>query len=109
MIGKCVVGHFSILFGDRTRLNMMGRHLGPSQKNVDESSVFAWFCWAFPAKAVRRRQAYLVLSGLVSVIGWLGLAGWWPVQATKEAMEVSSNPLVPKKTNSLEICQLPLY
>ena len=37
------------------------------------------------AVIMRRRQAYLVLSGLVSVIGWLGLAGWWPVQATKEA------------------------
>ena len=39
------------------------------------------------AAIMRRRQAYLVLSGVVSVIGWLGLAGWWPVQATKEAMD----------------------
>ena len=39
------------------------------------------------AGIMRRRQAYLVLSGVVSVIGWLGLAGWWPVQATKEAMD----------------------
>eukprot|EP00435_Cladocopium_sp_Y103_P062652 s594_g24.t1 len=45
--------------------------------------------WGFIADSIpifgSRRQAYLVLSGLVSVIGWLGLAGWWPIQATKEA------------------------
>jgi len=45
--------------------------------------------WGFIADSIpifgSRRQAYLVLSGVVSVIGWLGLAGWWPVQATKEA------------------------
>ncbi|CAK9000578.1 unnamed protein product, partial [Durusdinium trenchii] len=45
--------------------------------------------WGFIADSVpifgSRRQAYLVLAGAVSVVGWLGLAGWWPVQVGKEA------------------------
>eukprot|EP00434_Breviolum_minutum_P044182 symbB.v1.2.039431.t1/scaffold6559.1/size17080/1 len=44
--------------------------------------------WGFIADSVpifgSRRQAYLVLSGAISVIGWLGLAGWWPVEVSKE-------------------------
>jgi len=45
--------------------------------------------WGFVADSIpifgSRRQAYLVLAGAISVVGWLGLAGWWPVEVSKEA------------------------
>ncbi|CAJ1430499.1 unnamed protein product, partial [Effrenium voratum] len=63
--------------------------------------------WGFIADSVpifgSRRQAYLVLAGGISVIGWLGLAGWWPVEVTKEAeldSRASNMPSAKKLTAS---------
>ena len=96
----------SILFRDPRTVNI---DAGPPYSGIPKLGCWETCRVQFPAvftklllaAIMRRRQAYLVLSGVVSVIGWLGLAGWWPVQATKEAMDGWMDGLLSCRSNSL--------